>query len=127
MSPTHSALSRAESFCEAHNLRLPILLAPMAGACPPSLSIAVAGAGVLLVGSALLQLYLDQWAALAAILALAAVAIVWLRALIHIGLLEERRETETAPLTACPNCHRVAFRAAFCSYSPSSAASTSPS
>ncbi|WP_422000353.1 NAD(P)H-dependent flavin oxidoreductase [Reyranella sp.] len=39
------ALVRAEAFCAAHGLRVPILLAPMAGACPPSLSIAVANAG----------------------------------------------------------------------------------
>ena len=32
-------------FCERFGLRLPILLAPMAGACPTSLSIAVANAG----------------------------------------------------------------------------------
>jgi nitronate monooxygenase len=32
-------------FCEHFGLRFPILLAPMAGACPPSLSIAVANAG----------------------------------------------------------------------------------
>jgi nitronate monooxygenase len=37
--------ARAERFCEEYGLRLPILLAPMAGACPPSLSIAVANAG----------------------------------------------------------------------------------
>ncbi len=43
--PTHSALLRAKSFCAAYDLRIPILLAPMAGACPPSLSIAVADAG----------------------------------------------------------------------------------
>jgi nitronate monooxygenase len=42
---THFAVARAESFCAAHGLRIPVLLAPMAGACPPSLSIAVAGAG----------------------------------------------------------------------------------
>jgi nitronate monooxygenase len=40
-----SVLSRAESFCQRFGLRVPILLAPMAGACPPSLSIAVAKAG----------------------------------------------------------------------------------
>lgn len=40
-----SSLSRAAAFCEAYNLQLPILLAPMAGACPASLSIAVANAG----------------------------------------------------------------------------------
>jgi nitronate monooxygenase len=37
--------ARAEAFCSRFNLRLPILLAPMAGACPPSLSAAVANAG----------------------------------------------------------------------------------
>jgi nitronate monooxygenase len=36
---------RAQAFCEHYNLALPILLAPMAGACPVSLSIAVANAG----------------------------------------------------------------------------------
>jgi nitronate monooxygenase len=40
-----STRSRAAGFCERFNLRLPILLAPMAGACPPSLSAAVADAG----------------------------------------------------------------------------------
>jgi nitronate monooxygenase len=36
---------RALHFCATYDLRAPILLAPMAGACPPSLSIAVANAG----------------------------------------------------------------------------------
>jgi nitronate monooxygenase len=40
-----SPLSRAGAFCERFGLKGPILLAPMAGACPPSLSIAVAKAG----------------------------------------------------------------------------------
>ncbi len=30
----HPALARAAAFCEAFNLRVPILMAPMAGACP---------------------------------------------------------------------------------------------
>ncbi|WP_203070316.1 NAD(P)H-dependent flavin oxidoreductase [Falsiroseomonas ponticola] len=38
-------VSRAEAFCARFGLRIPILLAPMAGACPPGLSIAVAQAG----------------------------------------------------------------------------------
>jgi nitronate monooxygenase len=45
MRSTRPELARAQVFCEAHGLRVPILLAPMAGACPPSLSIAVANAG----------------------------------------------------------------------------------
>src|SRR5579863_9257065 len=40
-----SPQARAEEFAHRLGLRLPILLAPMAGACPPSLSIAVANAG----------------------------------------------------------------------------------
>ena len=36
---------RANSFCETYGLKVPILLAPMAGASPASLSIAVANAG----------------------------------------------------------------------------------
>ena len=43
--PVPSAVRRAEAFAQAHGIALPILLAPMAGACPPSLSIAVANAG----------------------------------------------------------------------------------
>jgi nitronate monooxygenase len=37
--------ARAEAFCKRFAIQVPILLAPMAGACPPSLSIAVANAG----------------------------------------------------------------------------------
>lgn len=36
---------RVEAFADRLSIRLPILLAPMAGACPPSLSIAIANAG----------------------------------------------------------------------------------
>jgi nitronate monooxygenase len=43
--PQHPALARAAAFCEQFNLRVPILMAPMASACPASLAIAVANAG----------------------------------------------------------------------------------
>jgi nitronate monooxygenase len=36
---------RARTFCERYGLRAPILLAPMAGACPPGLAAAVASGG----------------------------------------------------------------------------------
>jgi nitronate monooxygenase len=36
---------RYESFCTRYGFRVPILLAPMAGVCPPALSVAVARAG----------------------------------------------------------------------------------
>jgi nitronate monooxygenase len=47
--------NRTAAFCERHGLRVPVLLAPMAGACPPSLSIAVANAGGLGACGALLM------------------------------------------------------------------------
>jgi len=45
MSNPSAPLARADSFSAKYGLKLPILLAPMAGACPASLSIAVANAG----------------------------------------------------------------------------------
>jgi nitronate monooxygenase len=38
-------LARATAFCETYSLQAPILMAPMAGACPPELAIAVANGG----------------------------------------------------------------------------------
>ena len=62
---SHPALARAEAFCKTYDLRIPILLAPMAGACPPSLSIAVASAGGLGACGALLMQpeAIKKWAA----------------------------------------------------------------
>jgi nitronate monooxygenase len=45
MTTSHPALVRAEAFASSLHLQVPILLAPMAGASPASLSIAVANAG----------------------------------------------------------------------------------
>lgn len=45
MPSSHAIIARTEAFCSAYGLRLPILMAPMAGACPASLAIAVARAG----------------------------------------------------------------------------------
>ena len=61
----HASLARAKAFCERFALRVPILLAPMAGACPPSLSIAVANAGGLAACGALLMTAeaIARWAA----------------------------------------------------------------
>jgi nitronate monooxygenase len=53
--PAPSPLDRAEAFCRRFGLRLPVLLAPMAGACPPALSAAVANAGGLGACGALLM------------------------------------------------------------------------
>jgi len=42
-----SARARAKKFCEVYGLEVPVLLAPMAGACPVALSVAVANAGAM--------------------------------------------------------------------------------
>ncbi|KMO21562.1 NAD(P)H-dependent flavin oxidoreductase, partial [Methylobacterium platani] len=55
MTDRHPALARADAFAAAHGLRLPVLLAPMAGACPPALSVAVMRAGGLGACGALLM------------------------------------------------------------------------
>lgn len=44
-SSSNAAITRAQKFCAAYELQIPILMAPMAGACPASLAIAVANAG----------------------------------------------------------------------------------
>jgi nitronate monooxygenase len=57
--------NRAAAFCDRFGLRLPILLAPMAGACPPSSSIAVMRAGGFGACGALLMppKEIEDWAA----------------------------------------------------------------
>src|SRR5215210_8347127 len=50
-----SVLARTDAFCARFGLRIPVLLAPMAGASAPSLSIAVANAGGLGAAGALLM------------------------------------------------------------------------
>jgi nitronate monooxygenase len=45
--PPSSARARAKKFCEVYGLEVPLLLAPMAGACPVALSVAVANAGAM--------------------------------------------------------------------------------
>jgi len=56
-------LARAERFCTSFGMKVPILLAPMAGACPPALSIAVANAGGMGACGALLMppAAIDEW------------------------------------------------------------------
>ncbi|MGH7077288.1 MAG: NAD(P)H-dependent flavin oxidoreductase [Acetobacteraceae bacterium] len=55
MPTAHPALARARSFSETMGIRVPILGAPTAGACPPSLAIAIANEGGLGACGALLM------------------------------------------------------------------------
>ena len=61
---TATPAARARAFCQRFNLQHPILLAPMAGACPPALSAAVMRAGGLGACGALLMApaAIVQWA-----------------------------------------------------------------
>src|SRR5258706_14035461 len=64
--PTQNpTLARAQAFCDRFGLRVPILLAPMAGASAPDLSVAVANAGGLGACGTLLMkpAEIAQWAA----------------------------------------------------------------
>lgn len=62
--PRSPARARAADFCAAYGLEIPILLAPMAGASPPALAIAVANAGGMGALGALLTdpAGIDAWA-----------------------------------------------------------------
>ena len=62
---TGHARLRAEAFCARFGLRLPILSAPLAGACPPGLAAAVANAGGMGAMGALLSspAAIAEWAA----------------------------------------------------------------
>src|SRR3954462_3163513 len=53
--PNSSLSRRVADFTDRLGIQVPVLLAPMAGACPPSLSIAVANAGGLGACGALLM------------------------------------------------------------------------
>ena len=61
----HVALQRAKEFCTRFGLRVPILLAPMAGVRAPALSIAVANAGGMAACGALLMTprEIEEWVA----------------------------------------------------------------
>lgn len=65
MSMLKQAGERADRFCAAHGVDVPILMAPMAGACPPALAVAVMKAGGMGACGALLMSpdEIIQWAA----------------------------------------------------------------
>jgi hypothetical protein len=80
----------------------------------PLLAVPVA-AGVL-VGAAMAELYLKQWWTLAVTAVAAALGILWLRRLIHLGLQEEAAEQEIGPVIECPSCHEPTPAHTFCGH-----------
>jgi hypothetical protein len=76
--------------------------------------VAAAAAAGLLVLSALGQMLLPDVASVLWLLILAGIALIWLRSVIHLGLLEEAAEIEIGPPIACPNCGRMTPAHSFC-------------
>ena len=76
--------------------------------------VAVAMAALTLVVSALAQLVLPQGLSMLAVAMLAASALLWMRRVIHVGLLEEAAEIEIGPEISCANCGRPTPYHSFC-------------
>jgi hypothetical protein len=71
------------------------------------------GVGMLVL-VAIVQISVVSGLALAIIAVLAAVALLWLRQVIHVGLLEEALLIEDAPIITCANCGHRTRRGTFC-------------
>jgi len=79
-----------------------------------SLYLVIPLGAALLIISALVQLTLPAGVALAIIAVLAVLALMWLRQVIHVGLLEEALLIEDAPIITCVNCGNRTRHGSFC-------------
>lgn len=82
------------------------------GRPPVAIPLAVA----LVVLASIVQVVLPIGAALAIIAALGVLALLWLRRVVHVGLLEEALEIEDAPAMICANCGHHTRIGRFCEY-----------
>ncbi|MDQ2984059.1 MAG: PrsW family intramembrane metalloprotease [Actinomycetota bacterium] len=72
-------------------------------------------AAALMVAASFVLLYVPwRTAALVLLLVLAAIALVWLRQVIHVGLIQEASEIEVGPEITCANCHHTTPQHSFC-------------
>ena len=76
--------------------------------------VALAAAAVLLVLGSLAQVYFPALGALFALLALDVVALIWLRRVLHLGLVEESLEIQVGPDIVCANCGGTTPQHTFC-------------
>jgi hypothetical protein len=83
------------------------------GAAGSPLIAALAGA-TLLIASGLARSALGPVATLIVEVVVAAIALLWLRSVIHFGLLQEAREVEIGPSLRCPNCGNETPHHTFC-------------
>jgi hypothetical protein len=79
-----------------------------------SLYLAIPLGAAFLVVSAVVQVTVSSGVALAIIAVLAVLALLWLRQVIHVGLLEEALLIEDAPIIRCANCGERTRRGTFC-------------
>jgi len=79
-----------------------------------SLYVAVPLGVMVLVVTAIVQLTLASGLALAIVAVLATMSLLWLRQVIHVGLLEEALLIEDAPVIRCANCGHRTRRGTFC-------------
>jgi hypothetical protein len=70
--------------------------------------------GALLVAAGLARATLNPVLTLLVELMVAGIALLWLRVVIHFGLLEEAREVEIGPTLRCPNCGQETPHHTFC-------------
>jgi RsiW-degrading membrane proteinase PrsW (M82 family) len=78
-------------------------------------SVAVPLAAGFMIAAAFILLYVSsRTVALVLLLVLAALALLWLRQVIHVGLLEEAAEIEIGPDITCANCGHTTPRHTFC-------------
>jgi ribosomal protein L32 len=70
--------------------------------------------GALLVAAGLVKALLPLVAATVVLALIAAIALLWLRRAIHVGLLQESREIDVERSIECPNCGRVTPEHTFC-------------
>ncbi len=76
--------------------------------------VAVLAGTALFVAATLAVLLLREILALVVVSVLALVALVWLRMVIHLGLLQESMEIPVGDAIVCTNCHRTTLAHTFC-------------
>jgi uncharacterized OB-fold protein len=78
--------------------------------------IALLAAAVLLVAAGLAKATLTLIPETVTLAVVAALALLWLRLALHVGLIEEEHEFETAEMMSCPNCGHATPQSKFCGH-----------
>ena len=79
-------------------------------------AVAIPLAATFVMGAALIQLYTNLWLQLGLLVVLDLLALLWLRQVIHVGLLQEAAEIEIGAAVTCPNCAKATPRHTFCGH-----------